>query len=186
MRIHTEWLSGDQAWNIQVNPCLCYCHSLLNVLQTQLGPGATVLGVVLLSDKTNISAMTGGCSAHPLLINLANISMEFRNKDSNNAYLLLALLPIPKFIHNKKAIRGMLNAHLYHRCLDVILAPLKAAAQLGIMLADSLGSLHWCFMPLVLFIADMPEAQLISCVSGKTSPVTTASYKQFGDAFRHL
>lgn len=157
----------------------------MNISQTQLGHGATILGVILSSDKTNISAMTGGRSAHPLLISLANISSEYRNKDLNNAYLLLALLPIPKFIHRSRKIRGMLEARLYHHCLDIVLAPLKAAAQLGVLLSDPLGNLRWCFTPLASFIVDTPEAQLISCVGGKTSPVTMANYQQFGDDFRH-
>ena len=164
---------------------LCYYYFVLIAWQTQLGPGATLLGVILSSDKTNISVMTGGHSAYPLLISLANISSEYRNKDSNNAFLLLALIPIPKFIHHKKAIRGMLTARLYHQCLDIVLAPLKAAAQLGVMLSDPLGNLRWCFTPLASFIVDTPEAQLISCVGGKTSPVTMANYQQFGDSFRH-
>ena len=157
----------------------------MNISQTQLGPGASLLGVILSSDKTNISAMTGGRSAHPLLISLANISMEYRNKDFNNTYLLLALLPIPKFIYHKRAIRGMLEARLYHQCLDIVLDPLKAASRLGVMLSDPLGNLRWCFTPLASFIVDTPEAQLISCVGGKTSPVTMANYQQFGDGFRH-
>ena len=151
----------------------------------QLGPGATLLGVILSSDKTNISAMTGGRTAHPLLISLANISMEFRNKASNRAFLLLALLPIPKYIHKRSKVRGMLEARLYHQCLDIVLAPLKAAAQFGVMLSDPLGNLHWCFTPLASFIVDTPEAQLISCAGGRSSPVTTANYNQFGDDFRH-
>ena len=141
--------------------------------------------MILSSDKTNISAMTGGRTAHPLLISLANISMEFRNKASSHAFLLLALLPIPKYIHKNKKIRGMLESRLYHQCLDIILAPLKAAAQFGAMLSDPLGNLRWCFTPLASFIVDTPEAQLISCVGGKSSPVTTAYHKQFGDNFRH-
>jgi hypothetical protein len=164
---------------------LVYHYFLLNFLQTQLGPGATVLGVILSSDKTNISAMTGGRAAHPLLISLANISMEFRNKASNHSFLLLALLPIPKYIHNKRRVRGVLEARLYHQCLDIVLAPLKAAARLGVMLSDPLGELRWCFTPLAAFIVDTPEAQLISCVGGKSSPVTTAIHHQFGDNFRH-
>ena len=185
MRIYTEWLSGDHAWNIQV----CFSFLLpafgLNLLQTQLGHGATILGVILSSDKTNISVMTGGRAAHPLLISLATISMEFRNKDTSNSYLLLALIPIPKFVHHHKRIRGMLDARHYHYCLDIILAPLKAAAQLGVMLSDPLGYLRWCFTPLASFIVDTPEAQLISCVGGKSSPITVAIYNQFGDDFRH-
>ena len=153
--------------------------------QTKLGSGATLLGVILSSDKTNISSMTGGRSAYPLLISLANISMEFRNKASSNSYLLLALLPIPKFIHSKKRICSMLEARLYHQCLDIILRPLKSAAQFGVMLSDPLGNLRWCFTPLASFIVDTPESQLIATVGGKTSSVTMANYKQFGDDFRH-
>ena len=160
-------------------------YFLVNFFQTQLSPGATVLGVVLSSDKTNISAMTGGRSAHPLLISLANIFQEFRNKASNHSYLLLGLLPIPKFIHQKRRIRGMLEARLYHSCLDIILTPLKAAAAIGVMLSDPVGNLRWCFTPLASFIVDTPEAQLIACVGGKTSPLTVANYQQFGDDFRH-
>lgn len=43
--------------------------------------------------------MTGGRVAHPLLISLANLLMNFRMKATNHAFLLLALLPVPKFIH---------------------------------------------------------------------------------------
>jgi len=128
--------------------------------------------------------MTGSRTAHPLLISLANISMEFWNKASNHSFLLLALLPIPKFIHVKRKI-GMLESRLYHRCLNIVLAPLKAAAQFGVMLSDPVGILHWCFTPLASFIVDTPEAQLISCVGGKSSPITTANYKQFCNKFWH-
>ena len=129
--------------------------------------------------------MTGGRNAHPLLISLANISMEFRNKSSSNSYLLLALLPIAAFIHPSKKVRGMLDARLYHQCLDLILRPLKSAAQLGVMLSDPVGNLRWCFTPLASFIVDTPEAQLVSAAGGKSSPVTIANSKQLGDSFRH-
>jgi hypothetical protein len=129
--------------------------------------------------------MTGGRNAHPLLISLANISMDFRNKAASNSYLLLALLPIPKFIHPKKKVCGMLEARLYHQCLDLVLRPLKSAAQFGVMLSDPLGNLRWCFTPLASFIVDTPESQLIATVGGKTSSATLANYQQFGDDFRH-
>ncbi|KAF8808228.1 hypothetical protein BYT27DRAFT_7255727 [Phlegmacium glaucopus] len=83
MRVYTEWLSGNTAWE----------------MQDSLPQGATLLGTILSSDKTNISAMTGNRIAHPLLISLANLNMNFRMKSSNHAFLLLALLPVPSFIH---------------------------------------------------------------------------------------
>ncbi|KAG2059408.1 hypothetical protein BDR06DRAFT_866916, partial [Suillus hirtellus] len=42
-----------------------------------------------------------------------------------------------------------------------------------------------CFTPLAVYIVDTPEAAMLACVRGKTSPFTMASYLQFGDHFRH-
>ena len=39
--------------------------------------GGTLIGVVLSSDKTTISAMTGDHVAYPLLILMANIKMKY-------------------------------------------------------------------------------------------------------------
>jgi hypothetical protein len=139
----------------------------------------------LSSDKTNISAQTGGRVAHPLLISSANISMDFRTKASNHAFLLVALIPVPTFIHPDTKIQGILEARLYHSCLDLILSPLKTAAQLGVMLTDPVGFSRYCFTPLVSCIVDTPESALIAGVGGRTSSVTLAFHSEFGDSFRH-
>lgn len=129
--------------------------------------------------------MTGNRIAHPLLISLANIAMDFRTKSSNDLFLLLALLPIPRFIHPDRKIRGVLESRLFHFCLDIILAPLKKATQFGILMEDPLGLRRVCFPSLAAYIVDTPESALVACVAGKTSSVTMASYKQFGDNYRH-
>ncbi|KAG1798270.1 uncharacterized protein HD556DRAFT_1440610 [Suillus plorans] len=145
--VYSEWMTSDDAWN----------------MQSSLPRGATLLGTILLSDKTNILTMTGNRVAHPLLISLANIGMSMRLKSSLNAFVLTALLPVPKFIHKKKCMRGVLEDRLIHECLDISLL----------------------FTPLTSYIVDTPEAMMLAAVGGKTSPVTTAMYKQFGDPFRH-
>ncbi|KAF9455600.1 hypothetical protein BDZ94DRAFT_1362207, partial [Collybia nuda] len=43
MRTYTEWMTGDAAWS----------------MQEKISPGGTLLGTVLSSDKTNLTAMTG-------------------------------------------------------------------------------------------------------------------------------
>lgn len=129
--------------------------------------------------------MTGDRMAHPLLISLANISMDVRNKGSNHLFLLLALLPIPKYLHSNRKIRSILEGRLFHQCLDIILKPLKKAAEIGIMMADPLGYKRFCYTPLAAYIVDTPESALISGVAGKTSSITMASYVNFGDPFRH-
>lgn len=132
-----------------------------------------------------MSSATGNREAHPLLISIANLKMDFRMKASNNAFLLLALLPVPDFIHRVKRIKGVLRDRLYHECLNYILEPLKLAARIGVMMADPLGWLRWCFTPLAAQIVDTPESTAIAGVLKSRSSVTMASEKQFGDPFRH-
>ncbi|KIJ63226.1 hypothetical protein HYDPIDRAFT_66475, partial [Hydnomerulius pinastri MD-312] len=118
VRVYSEWMTGDAAWEMQ---------------------GATLLGTILSLDKTNISAMTGDRVAHLLLIGLANIHSTTWLKQSSKVFLLAALLPVPKFIHAKQRMHGVLEDRLIHQCLDIVLAPLKIAAAIGVMMSDPFG-----------------------------------------------
>ena len=129
--------------------------------------------------------MTGNRVAHPVLISLANLLMDFKSKASNRAFMLLALLPVPKFIEKSHEIRGVLESRLIHECLDFVLKPLKTAAAVGVIMSDPWHGQQYCYTPIAAYIMDYMEAVVIAGVAGKTSPVTTASYKQFGDAFLH-
>ena len=102
-------------------------------------------------------------------------------KTSNHAFMLLALLPVPKFIHKNKAIHGVLESCLVHKCIDDVVKMLKKAAKIGIMMSDPLSWCRYCFTPLVGAIVDTPEALLYTGVDRKTSPTTMAMYQQFGD-----
>jgi Plavaka transposase len=155
------------------------------LVKKKIPPTAMLLGTLLSSDKTNITAMTGDRWAHPLLISLANIKMEHRSKGSHHSFLLLALLPIPKFVEKNKKVRGVLESRLIHECLDLVLSPLKTAASVGVMLSDPRGFSQYCFTPLAVYVADTPEAAMLSAVGGKTSFHTMASYKQLGDSYQH-
>jgi len=125
--------------------------------QEVLPMGTTLLGVVLSSDKTNILVMSGNRMAHPVLISLANIDTRLRSKTSLHTYLLLALLPITKFMHKTTWVRSLLQDRLVHQALNIVLSPLKTAASMGIMMSDPRGNLRYCFTPLVAWIADTPE-----------------------------
>ncbi|KAI5987694.1 hypothetical protein EDD15DRAFT_2389474 [Pisolithus albus] len=120
VRVFTEWMSSDGAWD----------------MQHKIPEGATICGIILSSDKTNITNMCGGKVAHPLLISLANIKMKVRNKGCSHAFLLLALMPIPQFIHPVRRMCRVLEERLFHQCLDIVLEPLKQAARLATTLAQ--------------------------------------------------
>ena len=129
--------------------------------------------------------MTGDRVAHPLLITLANIDSALRTSTSSHAFPLLALLPVPKFVGVKKSLHGILENRLSHSCLDLVTHPLKITSQRGHWLSDCAGNFHYCFTPLVAYIVDTPEATALTGVAGKTSHLTTATYKEFGDPLRH-
>ncbi|KAI6016894.1 hypothetical protein BKA83DRAFT_4059575 [Pisolithus microcarpus] len=125
--IYEEWMSGNHAWS----------------LQDQIPNSATLLGVILSSDKTNISVMTGNRMAHPLLLSLANIDADIRSKGSLHGHVLLALLLVISFIHGKTHIRSLLSDRLIHESLDFVLKPLKVAVAIGVMMSDPVGNLHY-------------------------------------------
>ncbi|KAG2047666.1 hypothetical protein BDR06DRAFT_847781, partial [Suillus hirtellus] len=58
--VYTRWMSGNDAWD----------------MQSAIPKGATLLGTILSSDKTNITALMGDHIAHLLLISLSNIHMN--------------------------------------------------------------------------------------------------------------
>ena len=101
-----------------------------------------LLGVVLSSDKTNNSVMTGNHMAHPVLISLVNIDKNICSKTSLHGYMLLALLPVTKFIHKNTQVHSLLQDHLFHQALNLILQPLKTAATVGMMMNDPVGNLQ--------------------------------------------
>lgn len=107
--------------------------------QSKLLPGATILGTILSSDKTNISALIGGRTVHPLLLSLANIDMECRMHSSNHAFVLLAILPEARFIAPEE-VQGVLGNRLFHECMDFVVEPLKTAARIGIMMSNPVGN----------------------------------------------
>ena len=125
--------------------------------------------------------MTSDRTAHPVLLSLANIRMDVRMKPSAHAFVLLALLPCPKFLIKDKPTRSVLESRVVHLCVDIITQPLKLATRAGRMMADPSGFSRFCFTALASYIVDTPEAALIACVAGKTSHLTMADYRQFGD-----
>ncbi|KAJ7130254.1 hypothetical protein C8R44DRAFT_872081 [Mycena epipterygia] len=169
MRVYTEWLSGNTAWG----------------MQEKIPTGGTIIGVIGTSDKTQITSMTGNRVAHPFLLSIANIQMEYRMKASHQIFLLTAMVPVAKFNVKNKEHRGVLNNRLYHACVDFVLRPVKEAAKIGVMMTDAFGRRRWCFTPLASHIVDTPEALMVAGVAANQSPLTTASSKHFGNPSRH-
>jgi hypothetical protein len=188
VRIYEDWLSGNHAWELQVRTIGSrpfHLYSLPLPLQSALPAGSTLLGVILSSDKMNISLMSCNHMAHPLLLSLANIDADIHSKGSLHGHLLLTLLPVPSFIHKKSRVRGLLSDRLFHQCLDFVLRSLNAAAAVGVMMSDHVSNQCYYYMPLVAYIANTPKQSLLACTSTRASSISTALYHQFGDNVIH-
>ena len=60
MQVYSKWQTGNVTWDLQVcDSTLCSEQVMLTLTQSQLPDGATLLGTLISSDKTNISEMTG-------------------------------------------------------------------------------------------------------------------------------
>lgn len=75
-QVYTEWMIGQHAWDMQLHIISLSRSSAHVILKSVLPHSATLLGVILFSDKTCITTLTGDHVAHLLLISLANIYMN--------------------------------------------------------------------------------------------------------------
>jgi hypothetical protein len=100
-----------------------------------------LLPILLGSDKTHLTVFAGDKKAWPLYLSLGNIKSSFRNKPSNHTWVLVAYLPIVTFDAPKR-LQTVLQSPFFHQCVELALAPLKAAGLDGVKMADSMGDVR--------------------------------------------
>lgn len=121
---------------------------------------------------------------YPVFVSIGNIQSDVRMQATSYAWRCVAFIPTPDFdVHPE--FQTLLASRLFHQCLDIVFASLKETAQTGAAMTDSLGYIRNCFTPLVAYIADLPEQQLVAGVAKNASPVTMATLPEFGDPFPH-
>ncbi|EGO27165.1 hypothetical protein SERLADRAFT_406355 [Serpula lacrymans var. lacrymans S7.9] len=140
-----------------------------------------MMPIIMASDKTNITRGTGNLEMHPTFLMIANIASDVRMKATAQAWRCVAFIPTPKFdVHND--FQGILQARVWHKCMDKVCVNLKIAAKVGTFTPDPFGLVRYVFMPLVAYQADLPEQQLIACVAKDSYPVSLATLANFGDS----
>ncbi|KAG8756916.1 hypothetical protein FRC14_002533 [Serendipita sp. 396] len=162
-RRYSEIFSGDWAWEIQGS----------------LPPGATLIPILLGSDKAHLTEYSGDKSAWPLYLSIGNIRARICNKPSMKCWVLIAYIPIPTF-KDPKPQHTALQHRLFHQCLAIVLHSLQNAGTKGKYLRDSVGDYRHCFLRVAAYLADYPEQILINAAAYSNSPVTTAGYHDLG------
>ncbi|KAI6104851.1 hypothetical protein EDD16DRAFT_1736785 [Pisolithus croceorrhizus] len=146
-REYGEWMSGDEVHRIQ----------------DQLPAGATIVPIILALDKAPVTQMTGDIEMHPLFLTIANINSKVRMKATSHAWACIAYTPTLDFITNSE-FHSVLEARVWHRCVDIVCTGLKLAARTGTFMSDPNNATRYCFTPLAAYTADLPEQLMISCV----------------------
>ncbi|KAG2030167.1 hypothetical protein BDR03DRAFT_1017429 [Suillus americanus] len=133
-----------------------------------------------LPDKTPVTRITGGLKMHPLFITIGNLDSEVCSKATLRAWHCIAYMPIAKFCVHPD-YQGILQARLWHKCVDLVCANLKITAKDGCFMPDPSQYIRYVFTQLVAHICDLPEAMMIAAVSKSASPITMAMQANFGD-----
>ncbi|KAF8241532.1 hypothetical protein K440DRAFT_507599, partial [Wilcoxina mikolae CBS 423.85] len=127
--------------------------------------GSTVVPVILGSDKTMLSTLSGDKSAWPVYHSIANVSKAKRRSVKSNGLILIGLLPRcpngPK-THTIKIA--------YQESMATILRPLEEPAKSGIKVVCAAGRTRHTYSRIASFLADYPEQCNITWVKYGWSP----------------
>jgi hypothetical protein len=140
--------------------------------------------IILGSDKTTVSVVTGNNQYWPVYLSIGNIFNATR-RAHRNGIVLLGFLPIPKsefeifnfqflfLFNNESLIAGREHANdahfrkfrrqLFHSCLSRMLQALKPGMTKPVVMRCPDGHFRRVIFGLATYIADYPEQALLSC-----------------------
>jgi hypothetical protein len=105
-RVYDEMHTGEWWWD----------------MQTKLPPGATIIPLIIATDKTLMTQLRGDQSAWPVYLTIGNLPREIRRKQTIPATLLIGFLPISKDItkSSDSAMAYSVKSELYHQAMSAI------------------------------------------------------------------
>ena len=143
-------------------------------------PGATVIPVIISSDKTQLTLFRGK-TAYPVYLTIGNIPKAIRRKPSRRAQILVAYIPTTKLEgFANQAGRRRAIANLYHTCMRLILSPITAYGETGTVMMSGDGIWRRCHPIYAVFIGDYPEQTLVTCTHNNRCPKCLVPHDELG------
>ncbi|KAI9433897.1 hypothetical protein H4582DRAFT_2112690 [Lactarius indigo] len=166
-RVYNEMHTGDWWWAVQTT------------LESHR-PGATVIPVIVSSDKTQLTLFRGK-SAYPVYVTIGNIPKEIRRKPTRRAQILVAYIPTTRLVGiANKAARRRAVANLFHSCMQVVLGPIASYGETGVAMMSGDGIWRRCHPIFALFVGDYPEQALVTCTYYGRCPKCLAPPNELG------
>lgn len=148
--------------------------------QATLPDGATVVPIILSSDKTQLSVFSGDKTAYPVYLTIGNIPKSIRRKPSQHAQILLAYLPTDSLdgAELSEDAARVARARMFHFVMSIVMEPLKAATRDGLLMTSGDGAIRQCYPIPACYVADYPEQCLVTCVRyGRACPTCKARWE---------
>ncbi|KAF8875258.1 hypothetical protein CPB85DRAFT_1378657 [Mucidula mucida] len=151
----SEFMSGNYSWN----------HATKIYQDDPTTKGAMYVPIIVGSDKTTVSVMTGNVEYHPLYAMIGNIHGGAR-RAHRNGVIPIGFLAIPKADRQYDGDVAYRNfkRQLYHESIASILRPLKPAMEVPVVRRCPDGHFRRVIYDLAAYIADYPEQVLLAGV----------------------
>ncbi|KAG8705030.1 hypothetical protein FRC09_003197 [Ceratobasidium sp. 395] len=142
----------------------------------------TIAPVIISSDKTSMTKLSGNQSAYPVYLSIGNISKSYRRQASKHATIVIGYLPIDEFSDVPgKVLRTRLKGELVHRAMKTIMEPLEDAGRNGVDMWCADGWLRRVYPMLAAFVGDWPEQCDMSCVVRSGCPKCVTRTRRRGN-----
>jgi len=143
-RVYSDMASADWWWDTQ--EAIEY-------------PGATVVPLIIGSDKTQVTNHQGDLSAHAVYLTVGNLPAAVRNSHERPGCILLALLPVVK------EGDGAFRNKVYHECMRTLFDPVREVLQgNGIQIECADGWTRRCFPVIAAMSIDYEEQVAVTGV----------------------
>ncbi|KIM55462.1 hypothetical protein SCLCIDRAFT_26360 [Scleroderma citrinum Foug A] len=176
-RCWQDFMSGDWAWK-QVDRIFD---------EDPTTAGATMVPIILGSNKTTVSVATGQTNYYPLYLSIRNVRSTVRHAH-HNVVALIGFLAMPKTTreHASTPAFHKFKKRLFHSSLSRILDSLRPAMKVPETVLCS-DNYYWhVIYALAAYIADYEEQVLLSCIVCSWCPKCLAHHKNLDeDALRH-
>ncbi|KAF2715839.1 hypothetical protein K431DRAFT_289888, partial [Polychaeton citri CBS 116435] len=147
-RIYSDMPSADWWWNTQEQ----IPHD-----------GATVVPLIIASDKTQTTSHQGDLAAHAVYLTIGNLPAHIRNSNHRPGTILLAMLPIVK------EGDGSLRNQVFHECLRVLFDPvMETSSGEGLDIACADGWTRQCFPIIAAMVIDHEEQVKVTGVKSNS------------------